>query len=268
MLNYGESHILELMKNTLPRRLYLILFPIDNLRDAIKTAKWVMIKEKKDRQKTGQLLVTPFMEVNECGQTTDRSSKRGVTIDVMKTLERYSDSIDKVPSLVRKMNVQMDKKETPYKPRVYQNRPRGQSRGRQQYFQPCNRSLSRGRNRTRGIIIITIEIIDPTLEIDPGTIIDVTIEEITTIPMRDIITIDRTIGGEMATDKTIEIDKIIGEMTPEKETGAKVGIDQEIIVMTAPEVETGTETEMDRCNLDPELCLMTEEDQGPDLIQE
>ena len=88
MLNYGELQTLELMKNTLPSRLYLILFPIDNLKDALTTAKQVMIKEKIDRQKTGQSPVTPFMQMNECGQTTDRSSKRGVTLDMMETLER------------------------------------------------------------------------------------------------------------------------------------------------------------------------------------
>ena len=61
MLNYGEPQSLELIKNALPSRLYPILFPIDNLRDAITTAKWVMIKEKIDRQKTGQSPATPFM---------------------------------------------------------------------------------------------------------------------------------------------------------------------------------------------------------------
>ena len=46
--------------------------------------------------------------------------------------------------------------------------------------------------------------------------------------------------GERATDKTIEIDKMIEEMTPDKDTeiGVKVGIDQELIVMTVLEVET------------------------------
>ena len=85
-----------------------------------------------------------------------------------------------------------------------------------------------------GIIIITIEIINLTIKIDPETIIDVTTEEITTGPMKDIITIDKTIGGEIATDKTIKVDKIVEEMTPDKdiETGVKVGIDQEITVMT------------------------------------
>ena len=61
MLNYGEPQILELMKITLPSRLYPIVFPIDNLRDAITMAKRVMIKEKIDRQKTGQTSTTPFM---------------------------------------------------------------------------------------------------------------------------------------------------------------------------------------------------------------
>ena len=57
-------------------------------------------------------------------------------------------------------------------------------------------------------------------------------------------------------------------MTLDKEIGVKVGIDQEITVMTVPEIEIGIATEMDGCNLDPELCQMTEEDQGPDLTQE
>ena len=61
MLNYGEPQILELMKNTLPSRLYPILFPIINLRDVITTVKRVMIKEKIDRQKTCQLSATPFI---------------------------------------------------------------------------------------------------------------------------------------------------------------------------------------------------------------
>ena len=83
------------------------------------------------------------------GQSTDKSSKRGVTVDMMEMLERHSNSIDKLTSLVSKMNIKMNKKETPYKPRVYQNRPRGQSRDRQQNFQPSNRSFSRDRNRNR-----------------------------------------------------------------------------------------------------------------------
>ena len=46
LLNYGEPEILELFKNTLPSKLYWILFPINNLRQTIDTAKRVMNKEK------------------------------------------------------------------------------------------------------------------------------------------------------------------------------------------------------------------------------
>ena len=75
MLNYGEPQILQIMKNTLPSRLYPILFPIDNLRDAITTAKWVMIKEKIVIQKTEQSSTTPFRKVKECSQSSEKSGK-------------------------------------------------------------------------------------------------------------------------------------------------------------------------------------------------
>ena len=221
MLNYGEPHILELMKNTLHRRLYPILFPINKLRDAITTAKRVMIKEIIDKQKTGHSPATPFMWMNECGQTNDRSSKKGVTFDTMETLERHSDSIDRLTSLVIKMNVKMDKKEATYKPRVYTNRPRGHSRGRQQNFHLCNRSFSRDRNRTRG----NYNYRNNRPNFNPEIRTDVTTEDINTGPVRDVITTDRTIGGEIAMGKTIEIDKTIEGMTLDKETGVKVEID-------------------------------------------
>ena len=39
LLGYGEPQILEVFKNTLPTKLYLILFPINDLRQAVETAK-------------------------------------------------------------------------------------------------------------------------------------------------------------------------------------------------------------------------------------
>ena len=154
------------------------------------------------------------------------SSKRGVSFDMMETLERHSDSIDKLTSLVSKKNIKIDKKETQYKPRVYQSRPRGQSSGRQQNFSPAICLSAEIETEIEETIIIE-PIIDPTIEIDPETVIDVTIGETTIGPMKDGIIIDKRVGGEMATGKTIEIDKIIEEMTPDKdtETGMKVGID-------------------------------------------
>ena len=63
LLNYGEPEILELFKNTLPSKLYWILFPIKNLREAVDTAKRVMNKEKLDKQLTGQASnISPIMK--------------------------------------------------------------------------------------------------------------------------------------------------------------------------------------------------------------
>ena len=47
------------------------------------------------------------------------------------------------------------------------------------------------------------------------------------------------------------------------EIGVKVGIGPEIIAVRDPEAETEVKTEIDKCETDPELCQMTEEDQGP-----
>ena len=66
LLNYGETQILELFKNTLPSKLYWILFPINNLRDAIEAAKRVLTKEKLDKHLSGQAVnSTPFMKMGE-----------------------------------------------------------------------------------------------------------------------------------------------------------------------------------------------------------
>ena len=130
MLGYGEPQILEVLKNTIPNRLFWILYPIDNLRGAVETAKRVLTKERIDRQMSGQSSTTPFMRVsNDNNYSAKNSCKKGVTFDALETIERNSDSIDKLTPLVSKRNVKMDKQcETQYKPQVYQDRKRGQNR--------------------------------------------------------------------------------------------------------------------------------------------
>ena len=46
LLGYGEPEILEVFKNTPPTKLYWILFPIEDLRQAVDTAKRILTKEK------------------------------------------------------------------------------------------------------------------------------------------------------------------------------------------------------------------------------
>ena len=65
LLGYGEPQILEVFKNTLPTKLYWILFPIDDLRQAVETAKRILTKEKIDMQLTRQSSSTPFMSIKD-----------------------------------------------------------------------------------------------------------------------------------------------------------------------------------------------------------
>ena len=41
-LGYGEPQILEVFKNTHPTKLYWVLFPIEDLRQAVETAKRIL----------------------------------------------------------------------------------------------------------------------------------------------------------------------------------------------------------------------------------
>ena len=101
MLNYGEMQILENFKNTLPYRLYSTLINVNNLIDAIDLAKRLLMKEKLDRQLTRQSS-TPFMKAtsNNDSHSLQNQQKKGVTFDAMEMLERNSDCIDRLTSLV------------------------------------------------------------------------------------------------------------------------------------------------------------------------
>ena len=44
LLGYGKPQILEVFKNTLPNRLYWVLFPIDDLRLAVEIVKRILTK--------------------------------------------------------------------------------------------------------------------------------------------------------------------------------------------------------------------------------
>ena len=117
LLNYGEPEILELFKNTLPSKLYWILFPINNLREAIDTAKRVMNKEKLDKQLTGQTSnISPFMKL---GDDTHSGQQR-----VLKPQD-----LEAISSMMYNVSLQQSKTGKPFKPQVYQRRGRGQRQG-------------------------------------------------------------------------------------------------------------------------------------------
>ena len=124
LLGYGEPQILEVFKNILPNRLYWVLFPIEDLRLAVETVKRILTKEKIGRQLLGQSTgSTPFMKVSDTHKLS--SSKTAVSFNMS---ERTDDKIDKLTSLVSKMNVKMDKCDAQLKPQTYQRKRRGQNR--------------------------------------------------------------------------------------------------------------------------------------------
>ena len=80
ILGYCEPKMLEAFKNTLPTRLYWVLFPIEDLRQVVETAKRILTKEKIDRQLAGQSLSTPFRSIKD-------SYDKKVTFDTHDGLE-------------------------------------------------------------------------------------------------------------------------------------------------------------------------------------
>ena len=82
LLGYSEPQVLEVFKNTLPMRLCWGLFPIENLRLAVETAKGILTEEKIDRQLVEQSSSTPFISIR-----AGYNSKKVVTFDTQDRLD-------------------------------------------------------------------------------------------------------------------------------------------------------------------------------------
>ena len=116
LLGYWELQILEVFKNTLQTKLYWILFPIEDLRQAVDTAKRILTKEKLDKQLTGQTSTSPFMSVRE-------GTDRRVSFD---TRDELGDKIDKLTVVMSKLAAKDSHERKPFKPQIYKSR--GQNR--------------------------------------------------------------------------------------------------------------------------------------------
>ena len=120
LLGYQDLQVLEVFKNTLPSKLYWVLFPIKDLRVVVDTAKRMLTKEKIDKQLAGQMSSTPFMSV------TDSQSER-VSFNTPDNLEQ---KIDRLTVMMGKLVTEDKGCPKPFKPQVYQsNRDRNQNRG-------------------------------------------------------------------------------------------------------------------------------------------
>ena len=132
LLGYGEPQILEVFKNTLPTKLYWVLFPMENLRQAVDTAKRILTKEKLDKQLTGHTSTSPFMSIKD-------GMVRRVSFN---NRDELGDKIDKLTVMMNRLVVRGTHEKRPFKPQIYKGR--GQHRS---YDQASYQSRLGSRNR-------------------------------------------------------------------------------------------------------------------------
>ena len=144
LLGYEEPQILEVFKNILPTKFYWILFPIEDLRQAVETAKRILTKEKLDKQPTGQTSTSPFMSIRD---ETDRMVS-------FNARDELGVKIDKLTVMMGRLAARDSNDKRPFKPQIYKGRgsyPHGQNRNyNQRNYQNRSRLGNRSGSRDRG----------------------------------------------------------------------------------------------------------------------
>ena len=199
LLNYGEPQILELFKNTLPSRLYCMIYQINDLRVVVETAKRLLTKEQMDKR-SGQATARPFMSTsqeNSKSKSKAEKNEKKVSFSVVEAIERTTDSIERLASLMDKMDTKLDRRENKYRPRIYQGRGRGMATDKI----IIGPEICLTAETNTKIIIeeeeITIEVVIETTDQTTGIIVGPEIETITEMEIDTII--DQTIEGTMVT---------------------------------------------------------------------
>ena len=143
LLGYEEPQILKVFKNTLPTKLYWILFSIEDLRQAVETAKRILTKEKLDKHLTGQTSTSPFMNIRD-------GTERKVLFNAR---DELGDKIDKLTAMMVRLAAKDSNDKRPFKPQIYKSRgsyPQGQNRTyNQRNYQNRSRLGSRSNSRNR-----------------------------------------------------------------------------------------------------------------------
>ena len=135
LLGYGEPQVLEVFKNTLPTKLYWILFPIEDPRQAVETAKRILTKEKLDKQLTDQTSTSSFMHVRD-------GTERKVSFNARDELR---DKIDKQTVAMNRLAAKDSYERRPFKPLIYKSRGQNRSYSQRGYQNRSGRSDSRNR---------------------------------------------------------------------------------------------------------------------------
>ena len=149
------------------------------------------------------------MRMNDTNQSYDRIGKKGVTFDAVETLERKCNSIDKLSSLISKMNVKWTEK----RPHISLEFTKIDLGAR---VEVNDNLISLATDSLVGIgieieetLVVILEIIDTTIEIDLEIITDLMTEDIPIGLLKGTMIMDQITGIEAITDKIVEMDKII-----------------------------------------------------------
>ena len=120
------------------------MFPIEDLRQAVETAKRILTKEKLDKQLTGQTSTSPFMNIRD-------GTERKVSFNAR---DELGDKIDKLTVMMGRLAAKDSNEKRPFKPQIYKSRgsyPQGQNRSyNQRSYQNRGRLGSRSDSRNRG----------------------------------------------------------------------------------------------------------------------
>ena len=87
--------------------MYWILFPIEDLRQTVETAKRILTKEKLDKQLTGEASSSPFMSIRE-------AASRKVSFD---TGDELGDKIEKLMVMIVRLAARDNNDTRPLNPR-------------------------------------------------------------------------------------------------------------------------------------------------------
>ena len=121
------------------------IFPIENLRQAVETAKRMLTKEKIERQLVGHSSTTPFMNIK------DNCNNKKVTYNTQDVIE---DTIDRLTVIISQLTMKDGGLKRQFKPKIYEGRGRGQSRNfynRHNYDQWGYQNRQRSNNGVRRI---------------------------------------------------------------------------------------------------------------------
>ena len=137
LLGYGEPQVLEIFKNTLPTKWYWILFPIEDLRQVVETAKIILTKEKLDKQLKGQTSTSPFLNVRD-------GTERRVSFNAR---DELGDKIDKLIVVMSQLAAKGSYEKRPFKCIIYKSRGQNRSYNQRGYQNRGIRSDSRNRGQ-------------------------------------------------------------------------------------------------------------------------